>query len=341
MGWKLKSLAFLSALVALGAGAAIIAIPLLLYAFLPWLLARRRRASTDGGVASPRPLLKYSGIVFLLLGLIAFASGGTFSVVFFAGVGVAILYLSTRRSGLPSSLAPQEESIMLRDRLFPLRWCSVAEVKVGPGNLEKALVALNERFVFSVEKAAAFVFLQTSALTEAEAERKVVGRIRDISKILIPAGAYLLPLEAAEAVPLVRCACQEVKLDVNNLDHALATMPYDSLAVHPRGHLVAALGAYRSDSGGPWRTVARAGQYLRKPVLMWEVVKAIEQRKKPVGPDAETVFLSSLAATRGANIGERIVQTRSDGVKHTVKSLRTPEIELSKAQLRALVRAYS
>jgi hypothetical protein len=344
MGWKLKALAILFALLALGAGALILAVPLLLYALLPWVLSRRNGRDRSGDTRRGNPLrwINYLGIFFVVLCVMALASGGRFSVLVLGGVGAGLLYLGKQwRSGFPGFLVPEEESIMLRDRLFPLRWFSVAEVKVGNGDWSRALASLNERFVVMTEKARALVVLQASALTEADAERKAVARVGEMSKLLGPAGVYLLPLEASEALPLLRQRCKEVDVDAGSLDHSLATQPYDTLVVQPSGHLVAALGAYRVDETQRQRLVAEAKRVLKKPVLVWEVTKALETRVKAAGPDDATVFLSSLAATRGADIGERIVQTSSGGNVLLVKSLRTPEVQLTRAQVRALVRAYA
>jgi len=346
MGWKLKALAFVFALLALGAGALIIAIPLLAYVFLPWYLNRRKNRGTDGGRAGGGGLAwaKYLGFLLLALALIALASGGEFSVLLFGGVGAALVYLGSEH-GRGSLLAPaaQKESILLRDRLLPFRWCSVAQVKSSAGDMAKVLVALNEKTVVRTEgKAAAFVTLQSSALTEAEAERKMVERLRELSRLLVGSGVYLLPLEAGPALSLIRLPCEAVKLDTGNLDHSLATQSYDYLTICPRGHQVVALGAYQKRENGPSRLTTDARQPLKKPVLVWEVAKSLEQRVKLPGPDDETVFMSSLAATRGADVGERVVHNGSGrGATLLVRSLRTPEIELSRAQLRALIRTYS
>jgi len=346
MGWKLKTAAFLFALLALGAGALIIALPLLLYVFLPWILARRRRDGGDGGTPSAggHRWLAYLGVFFLAVSLVALASGGVFSVLVFGGLGAGLVYLGAAQgSGLPASLVPVSESILMKDRLLPFRWSSVVEVKCASGGLTRLLPALNGRFVVTLrEKTGVFLLLQATALTEAEAERKLVGRIRELSKSLVAIGAYLFPVEAREASPMVSHSCERVTLDLGNLDHSLSTQTFDSLAVSPRGHVVAALGAYQSDEGGHSRVTAAANQALKKPVLVWEVAKALEKRVREGRPDDVTVFLSSLAATRGADIGERIVQVESDSTATVmVRSLGTPEVELSRAQLRALVRAYS
>ncbi len=346
MGWKLKALLFLIALFSFAAGGFIIAIPIFAYLTLPPLIRRKKndgQASQEKTGGGSRPM-KYAGILLLVFALIALASGGRFSVLVFGGLGIALIFLAgSHGSGISPSIRPVKDSILLRGLFAPFHWYSVAQVKVATNDVAKALSALNERFLVRFdEKAAAYVVLHASGLRERDAEEKIVDRLREMSKLLAPAGGYLLPLEGEVALPLIKCPARISKLDVRDLDHSLASLPFEFVAVSPGGHLAVAVGAYQKSEGGHNELIVDTKQVLKKPVLVWEIAKSLEKRAAWPGPDDATIFLSSLAATRGANVAERLVQNgQGSGSTLLVRSLRTPEIELSRAQLRALVRAYS
>jgi hypothetical protein len=80
----------------------------------------------------------------------------------------------------------------------------------------------------------------------------------------------------------------------------------------------------------------------RRP-LLWETLKLVERKLRWPEPDAQTAFLGSLFATREETIGERIVEAGSPPGAQVVlvKSVGSPPVELTRAQLRAVVRIYA
>ncbi len=66
------------------------------------------------------------------------------------------------------------------------------------------------------------------------------------------------------------------------------------------------------------------------------------QRVGSPQPDRYAAFLSSMAATEGETLGQRITQTAegSKGGLVLVSSLSSPQVEMSRAQLRAVSMVY-
>jgi hypothetical protein len=240
-------------------------------------------------------------------------------------------------------VVPVRDSILLRGRLFRFSWLALVEVKVTTKDIAKVLPSVNERILVTIDgKARAYAVLQASGFSETGVEERVVTRIGELSRVLAPMGAYLLPIDAAVAAPLIRRRVRQVRLDTENLEQSLASTPYDTVSIAVSGHVAVAMGAYMSADNGQEQLVFHVRQAPKKPVLVWEVAGALGKRATWPGPDDQTVFLSSLAATRGETIGDRIVENGSPSKSSLlVRSVRSNEIELSRAQLRALVRAYS
>jgi len=73
-----------------------------------------------------------------------------------------------------------------------------------------------------------------------------------------------------------------------------------------------------------------------------EVFKAIGSRLAWPNPDRYTAFLSSLLATSNEPVGTRILDAGAGPQSQTVvvRSQGSPPVELSRPQLRAVVRMY-
>ena len=75
---------------------------------------------------------------------------------------------------------------------------------------------------------------------------------------------------------------------------------------------------------------------------MWEALETIGERHALNPADAYTSFLSSVCATRGEGLGERL---QNGGVTEAgnilVGSLGAEHVELSRPQLRAIMSAYA
>lgn len=339
--------AFFFGLFSLSVGAVLIGIPVLLWVFWPWIRGLRNSQKANAGKGSigvGGSWMRYLGFFFIFLAIVAVAGGGSFSPILFGGIGVVLVFYGRGSSGkMPGGLVPVRDSIMLRSRFVPWHWLALVEVKAATKDVAKVLPNVNERLLVRLDgKASAYAVLQVSGLREADAEEKVVSRMQELSKILAPTGAYLMPVDATAAASLIRRRRRPVKLDVGNLEQSLASTPYDMISISTHGHVAVALGAYQSVDEGQEQLVFHTKQALKKPVLVWEIASALGRRAAWPGPDDQTIFLSSLAATRGESIGDRIVENgSSSGTSLLIRSVRSNEIELSRAQLRALVRAYS
>src|SRR5271157_5101520 len=341
MGWKLSALVFLLAMWALVSWSLMVGIPLLAYFLYGLLKRKRQRQGTAPRGPSRVGATKWLGVFLILLSLVALVSGGVFSPVVFAALGVATLLYGKRPGArLHVGMNPVEDSILLRDRLLPFRWCAVAELKLVTRDAVKVLSAVTGVLVVRFDgKARAFLVVEKSSFGWRGAEEKVVSRLSELSRVLMPLGAYLMPLQGKEALALVNAAGEKVRLQGDDLGHALVASPYDILVLSVAGTAVERIGAFKVSEG-------RGGSLLKgnpvpKPVTLWEVAAVVGKRAEWAEPDELTTFLSSVAATRGATAGERLVSV-GDAASETltVRSLRTPPIELGRAQVRALMSVY-
>ncbi|MDG6898780.1 MAG: hypothetical protein JRN24_03470 [Nitrososphaerota archaeon] len=132
---------------------------------------------------------------------------------------------------------------------------------------------------------------------------------------------------------------EKVELDGRDLARSLAAAPFDLVVLEAAGQDVRKIGAYRSSERGD-RCVL--GGEPTRPITLWEAASIVGRRAGWTEPDEVTVFLSSLAATRGVSAGEKMVSV-GDAASQTllVRSLRTQPVELSRAQARLLMTVYS
>jgi len=342
MGWKLNAVALLVMLWALFSGTWTIGIPLL--AYFGYLVVKRVRHDQGGGQGSlPRVgTVRWLGIFLLLLSVIALASGGVFSPLVFGALGVAALLYGTKPGLLlRSASVPVEDSILLRDRWFPFRWCAVAELKLVTRDAAKVLAAVEGVLVIRLEgKAKAFLVFEESSFSLHGAEEKVAARMRELARTLTPIGAYVMPLKEKDAFGVTNGAGEKVSSQKGDLEHALATSPYDVLSLRTSGRTVKEIGAFRA-SGDVGTSILR-GDPAPKPVTMWEVASILGKRAEWSEPDEVTAFLSSVAATKGATAGERFVSAGNpESQALAVRSVRTSPVELSRSQLRLLMEVYS
>jgi len=74
---------------------------------------------------------------------------------------------------------------------------------------------------------------------------------------------------------------------------------------------------------------------------MWEALEKLGEKYVPESADGMTTFLGSVCATRGESLGERLVNGGETGSGTIlVGALGTTQIELTRPQLRTIVRAY-
>jgi len=140
--------------------------------------------------------------------------------------------------------------------------------------------------------------------------------------------------------------------------------PYDVLTVKPDGGHAKSLGAYlvgrpareetfeTAVAGGtePMNRTAAAPKMRRavlptsrqsfeRPPLLWEVISCLQERFHFSEPDGYTMFLNNMHLSRNVSIGQKL-NLLNGGAAVTVESLSGAPVEMSRAQLRTIVKIY-
>jgi hypothetical protein len=378
MGWKLKGLTLFFALV-LFPFAWIISILLLFYVFSGFILRRKKQqrivvqmvpppgqpqgapyvpvqysadqlppdgASRRGRLSGKSSLRYFIGGVFVILALIALGDGGRLSPVVFGSVGaILILWVPFSKLARISVLNPVADSTLLRSRI-PFLWVGLAEVKLATQLPPRPVSSVRERLlIFATESPSIHLVVQRFAFDHRGAEDKVFERMREIAKAMAPLGAYLLPIDSSKAAERLTTSLDELKIDPDKWRQNLPAVHYDVLAVESKDGYVDSFSAYVKDGKRP-RDRPNLPHVGRKPSrrpLLWEVLHQVGMRVRWPGPDATTAFLSSVAATENAMVGERVTDMgqAQDPQTVRVRSVGSPTVELSRAELRAIMRIYS
>jgi hypothetical protein len=123
---------------------------------------------------------------------------------------------------------------------------------------------------------------------------------------------------------------------------SLKSTPFDVLVLSPQGHLVKSAAAYAK---GPAKkgeaTLPSAGRKLQSQPLVWEALEVLQEKLLVQPADAYTNFLSSVCATQGEALGDRLVnEGQGESATVLVSSMGAVQVELTRPQLRAIVRAY-
>lgn len=349
MGWLAKTAAFLIAIMLFGVGAWEISLLILAFLFIPLIFRTRkgRPASQDRG--KPRgkfPVRYVLGGLLLLLSAAAYLSHGTFSPFVLGSLGALILaWGKIPISVLGSKLKPVDESILLRSSPLPISWAAVAEVKPLTRDVGRALAGVTGAVLVSAsETPSIYVIVERPALTERSAEDAILSALKETALSLSSLGAYLLPLDSRQAVALLQPSLEASKIGEGDWSTALASGTYDVLYIKQEKGFARSLGLFRKvDQGREGRgTIPSSSQEFAHPPFLMEVFKAVGNRLSWPHPDQYTAFLSSLLATSGEPIGTRILDAGAGSQSQmvVVKSQGSPSVELSRAQLRAVVRMY-
>ena len=349
MGWLLKVGALLLAIMLIGAGAWEISLLIFAWLFVPPLLRLRRprQASQDKGAPRGKfPVRSVVGGLLFLLAFVALLSHGTFSPLVFGSLGVlVVLWGRIPVAVLGSKLKPVEDSILLRSSPLPASWAAVAEVKLLTHDVGRAMAGVAGTILVSASGTPSiYVVVERRATGERSAEESVLGALREAALSLSPLGAYLLPLDSNQAMGLLQPPLEASRVGDGDWSTSLASGTYDLISIRQGRGFASSLGLYRRVENG---REGRGGlpssshEFAHPPFLM-EVYKAVGNRLSWPQPDQCTAFLSSLLATSGEPIGTRIVDAgaASQSQMVVVKSQGSPPVELSRAQLRAVVRMY-
>ena len=239
-----------------------------------------------------------------------------------------------------------KSSILLRARWNPFSWTTVAEVKPITRDLGKALSGLNQTIMVTASGTPSIrIALHRTAFSEKSAEESMLTEMERINRGIVPVGAYLLPLDSTQAAQTLQAPLQPTPVSEDGWALGLSTGPYDVLSVQPGNGFAGSLGLYRRAPAGvsPSPAVPLASKRFKHPPLLWEVFKSLEGRMHWPNPDRYTAFLSSIYATSYEPMGSNIIDggTPSPTAETVVvKSHSSPAVELSRTQLRAIMRIY-
>lgn len=349
MGLGLKIGLFLFAVMAAVFGAWIVVLPILVLLFLPPLVNRTERKK-DGSKQvkdsrTRRWPLGTIGAVLVFLSSFAFFAGGTFSPAVLLVAGFALLFRNRLRVHISAGFRPVKNSILMRQRLLPFRWSTVAEVKVSTKDLEGALSGLSERlYCISDPKPRIFVVFSENSLSKAKAEETLVRRIQVSARSLYPLGVYLLPVDSADAAELASVRLCKIEPAIENIRQYLSTADYGSAVVEAHHGFVTRFELYsRPDEVSKPQSILSALSIVNTSQLtLREFLHETKEKFGVPQPDRYTAFLSSMAATASEALGQRIIETvgSSEGQALLVASVGNPPVELSRAQLRAISEIY-
>jgi len=349
MGWLGKSLAFLLALVLLGAGVWELTLLIFAWLLLPLILRARKRkpASQDRGKPRGKFPVRYAlGGLLFLLAFLGYLAHGPYSPLVFGALGVLVmLWGRLPMSALGSTLKPVKESVLLRSSPLPVSWAAVAQVKPLTRDLGNAMAGVKGTVVVSAsETPSIYVVVERIAPTERSAEEAILTALKEAALSMSSLGAYLLPLDSTQALALLQPSLEPSKVSEGEWSTAVASGTYDVISIKQEKGFASSLGIYRRVGEGRigrGKIPSSPREFAHPPFLM-EVFKAIGSRLAWPNPDRYTAFLSSLLATSNEPVGTRILDAGAGPQSQTVvvRSQGSPPVELSRPQLRAVVRMY-
>ncbi len=352
MGWKLKVLAILFAFFALSLGAWLIAGAIFAYLFIHYMVSnkrssddRRAKEKVRGEPSKRLPLRQLAGFVFAGLGVTAYASGGRFSPVFLASIGLLLL-LYRRLPRLFPRARLVKESVLIRGVVVSFRWFAAAEFKISTRDPASVLCRVNGR-ILMVSALSLRIFLVCSALslTRRAAERKLAEKFGQVARTIAPSGVYLLPLESRQALNLVNPSVDNIGMKTSDFLQHLSSTEFDTISIETVDGQLKFASVYLSKQGKKSRRHVLLLPPREIPVghpSLLQLFETIGRRGGWPNPDRYVTFLSSLFATRGEESGHRITETVTSSNQQLllVKSVGTPFVELTKAQMRAIIEIY-
>jgi hypothetical protein len=343
MGWLWKAFASLVAIMLFGVGAWPLSLLILGGLLLPPLIRSlgRRQAKGDRG-ASGFPARGALAALFFMLALVGLAERGTYSPIVFGTLGAVVMaWGRTPGVKLDNRLGPRDESILLRSRMG-FSWVAVAEVKGVTRDMGKALAGVDGTLLLSVGPGSpVYAMFERFALSERSAEAGMVDSLREAAASLAPLGAYLLPLDSRQASDVLQPV---LDCDTRSWPTFLSSGRYDLVTVGQRSGFARFVRAHKKAVEGEQMSprVPSLGRGLAHPPLAMEVYKAMGERLAWPQPDEYATFLSSLLATRDEPVGARVLDAGGDPQSQLalVRAQGSPAIELSREQLRAVVKIY-
>ena len=231
-----------------------------------------------------------------------------------------------------------DESILLRWRYFPFRWCVIAELTPG---VPKGRMSLPEAGVVIVAmngRTRLFLVDVFHALTRTQAEEKGAQRLRNVAAGLTPMGTFAFPLSSKESASVLSLEPAGV-LALERLVSGGLAMP-EVLVAPVRGLSLGRALAYRASNEHPPRIPPCRSSNPSRTLTM-ELLDTVGRARGLPEPDDRTVLLDTLAAFRGAPVAEKVSIEPGVGTRVLVAVPGGSPIDLSRPQLRAIVGMYS
>jgi len=329
MGTKLKLVLAVVGLMALGIGAWPLGAACLLYLAVTLWPRSLGRISTRHFLAA----------LMFILSAVAAASGGTFSPFVFAAAGAFLLAWSGAIRLLHfEDLAPVEGSILMKKGILPFSWTALAELKPGHEDFSRSVSGFGGRLLVFTDTGKVYSIASCSAPSRKAAESKIL----DAFRWSLPNGnaAYLLPLSSEQAGVVLRQRFTKTRFPTQHLaQHASRVSGVISLECDHETVWKASVFDIRGAASCA-RLPDEPGE-VESPPLVWEVFESLAKRTRWPLPDTFSGFLSTMLATRGVPMGERIKEIATSGDEVKVQSLSGEEVTTTRAQLRALFSIYS
>ena len=345
MRWGLRLLALFVGLISLSLGLWPLFLLSVVYLAFSLRKTKTQRTTVHGQGAFPNPKRPWGryvlGVLLFLLAAVAMGAGGTFSPIVFSLSGLLVLsWPRLRTTTLASHVVPVRESILMRSRLFPLRWHALAEVKLESQDQTRGISAMDGRLlVFAGKTPSAFQVVSVYALGYKQAEEKVVRRLRRETKMLSQRGAHLLPLDSEDASARLSLELDRLKIGTEDFE-AVTSLPFDVFTLQIKEGLVVAHRAFRiSESVGSPFIPSPDLSAPRQPLLA-EVVEKIGMRHCWPGPDEFSPFIAALDASRADPIADRVIMKGEKEGRVLVETQGGALVEVTRPQLRILARIY-
>jgi len=330
---KSTALMILSALFGVAFSLWFVCIPIFAYlAYREWV---KRRA--DERKVSSRTI---AALISFVLAVVAAAEGGTWSIVFFSSVGVALL--ASRRLAMTSTAAsasPVPGTILLRSGMLGTEWHAAGEVKLATADVTRALSAAEGNLVVDFAHERFLLILSGRHLRRADAERDLLMRMRKANRILSRSGSYLLPLDSTQTASELAQELVSIELDPKQPLNSARSLPIDLLSLACDKGLVSAAGAYLQE-GGVGVSVPNPNQKLETRLSVWEVLEVVKRKQDWTSGDGYASLLASVWAARREPPGEILKGEQTTGGTLLVKSHASAAVPISPVQLRALLQIY-
>lgn len=346
MGWNFRLVAGLLMLFFLLLGAWPVSLIMFLYLVLS---SRKPRVQTvyvqrEGAFVKPgRPWGRYAiGTFLLLLAVVAFESGGTFSPVFFFACGVATFgWPLIMKAGLTSEVVPVRESVLLRSRLFPFAWHALVEVKLESQDQTRGLASMGGKvLLFAGKSPSMYQVVGAYALSYRQAERSIIGQLRQETRTLSQRGAHLLPADSGDAAVKLSMEMEKLRVGTDDFE-AVSSLPFDAVVFKVEdGRLISHRAFNVLEPKGRALVPVPDLKHVREP-LFAEVVQEIGEKHGWPGPDEFSPFLASLDASRAEPFADRFQIKGEEEGKLTVETPGGAQVRVTRAQLRVLARIYA